>query len=202
MNCERLENHSRNGSGSLSPHDHPLDETEWDGFVELYSQGSCHVLALADAEIWAERFSHFQVITNPDEMSWVNPDDPDDGIEVVVHVYAVFRRDDRNVSLDVFGLRDETLARDECGERYSVGYAACENDHNARLLYENLTERDDPDDPARGFRPLHEVRMEDIEEAKKFLGNLSPKIEAILEYAAKHPEEEDVTPWASNASSL
>lgn len=161
-------------------HAHPYDETTWEGLVELYSQGSCHVLALAAAEIWKDRFSHFQIITNPYEMSWENPSDPDDGIACVVHVYAVLRHGERDVSLDIFGLRDETLACTESGERYSVGFDACEDGYTHYLLHENLIERNDPEDPACGFRPLHQVSERDLEEAEAVLRTLYPSALDLL----------------------
>lgn len=158
----------------FTPHRPPIDPISWEGEVDYYSQGSCHILALAAADLWPESFSHFLVVTNPHEVSWQNPDDPDDALPFVVHVYAVFLSPDGEIALDIFGLRPAHRACEESGERYSVGCDAESESLNRDLLISAYVERDDPEDPARWFRPLHEVQETDLDAARTLLNTLLP----------------------------
>lgn len=158
----------------LTPHAPQMDATQWRGEIEFYSQGSCHVFALAAASLWPQSFEKYLAILNPDEASWINPADPDDIIEVVVHVYAVFRTPAGPVALDIFGLRPEAQARKEAGERYAVGPCASEEELSEFLLRSCYIDRDEADDPASGFRPLHEVEDQHLAEARRLLEILHP----------------------------
>lgn len=101
--------------------------------IERYSWGECHVFAVA----LHRRFGWpMKIVTDLAERYWEDPDDPDNYIPSVVHVYAV---DENDMAWDISGVRpvseiyhdlntwckvkeyDSEMVHSEAGLRYFVG---------------------------------------------------------------------------------
>lgn len=128
--------------------------------IELYTRGSCHVLALA----FERRFSNgFVLVTDPEEIYWEGDGETDD-IPAVLHVYAL---DEAGTAWDALGPRPiesiEAHVRELFPDARSVSLDRLP-DTESLLAY---VDRDDMAD-----RPLHEVTEADIVEAAECVERL------------------------------
>lgn len=130
------------------------------GWVEYYSQGWCNVFAKAANEAFDGRV--YLVVTDPDDLAYEAPD-PDDSLPVVIHVYAIIRRDDRDWALDVFGMRPLESVEREVVERYSRFIVACEEMPDHRLAHH--TKNAGSTCPSNPFRSLPEITPSMLEKA-------------------------------------
>ena len=89
------------------------------GVLDAYSQGRCHVFALAAAEVLGEAVTGFRIMFDPFEVAVEDDEDSDNDIHDVVHVYALMGEGDDPIALDIFGTRPSSKTEDECAERYS-----------------------------------------------------------------------------------
>lgn len=82
---------------------------------EQYSQGECHILAVA----LHRRFGwSLHVVLDAEQTYWQDPDDPDNSIASVVHCYAV---DEDGYAWDIHGVRPEADIRREVSTAYGIG---------------------------------------------------------------------------------
>jgi hypothetical protein len=133
--------------------------------AELYGQGSCHVFALAALDALADLGSPrgFRVVFDAQETFWENPEDPDDVLRAVLHVYAVFDVEGCEVAVDVFGVRDLEAAEAEASDRFGVVETLVE-DFGDFSEMAHLVESD-ADLETGVDRPLHSLSTEDLEAA-------------------------------------
>ena len=124
-----------------------------DGERELYLRGSCHVMATAlhRAFGWS-----FLVVTDADELYWVDPTDPDNFIPAVVHVYATTPD---GLAWDVLGSRPVDEVISELVERHpDVAHFATDE----VATFEGLATYVDGMGQADVDRPLHSIEDEDV----------------------------------------
>jgi hypothetical protein len=135
--------------------------------IELYSQGSCHVFAIAANRLLAG--VGFLVIENAAETSW---ESEDGDVPAVVHVYALVVEDGVEVALDVFGRRPASEAVSECAERFGMLPEDCLTewvaDEESLAFYVSQGTEDARD----AALPLHEVDEEDVQEAIELVDRL------------------------------
>lgn len=136
-----------------------------------YLEGACHVFAMAlhRAFGWS-----FLVVTDPEEIIWTDPEDEDNFIPAVIHVYAV---DEVGRAWDILGKRDLDAVIPELRKRHEdVQYFDQDSFANLDCLsmYVDGMGHSDVD------RPLHSVREEDVEEALataiRLYGNELPEV--------------------------
>lgn len=101
------------------------------GWVDHYSQGACHVFALAAHGALGGK--GFLLVTDPYDLSH-EAEDPDDNMPAVIHVYAIVERAGRDWAIDVFGQRPVEAVEREVVERYSQGIVACDEISERQLL--------------------------------------------------------------------
>jgi hypothetical protein len=135
--------------------------------AELYSRGSCHVFALAALDALSDlgRPMGLRVVFDAEGVSWENPEDTDDRIHVVLHVYAVFDVEGRAIAIDVFGARPLEEAEAETSARFGA-FDAFSEDHPDFSSMDHLVER--CEDVETGVdRPLHGISLQDLAEARR-----------------------------------
>jgi len=127
--------------------------------IDLYTNGSCHVLAVA---LHRNLGWPMLVVTDPTQPSWVDDDDPDNQIDSVVHVFAV----NDGMAWDIVGGRPESQAAEWCEERFGTMMPMIDevfSEDGLAMYVEGASgEYDDDIDP---HRPLHSYTDEDVEEA-------------------------------------
>lgn len=179
------------------------------GVADVYSQGKCHVFALAMAEVLGTEKVY---VVEDEEAFYENPDDPDDVVMGVLHVYAASEEeaDDRSakryqgarknsspVAYDIFGKRPGLMIEDEVDLRYS-------RSGTATLMYvDELKEGyiSHPHSERGEGMPLCEVTDEAYDAAlrriKEYYPEFSAKVDAIAQrrmIAAVSAEELKVQP--------
>ena len=90
------------------------------GTVGLYSQGACHVLAIAMSRLWGSG-EGFLVVRDPWEVVWEDEADPDNAVHAVVHVYALVPTGQGVMAMDVFGMRPSAEIETEIPARFAAG---------------------------------------------------------------------------------
>lgn len=125
--------------------------------IDLYTTGSCHVLALAIHEITGWKML---VIIDDGEPYWIDPDDADNYIASVCHVFCV---DDDEMAWDIRGRRPLTDVQNEMEnwlhiQSYSEGELA-----SAAELIEFYV---DDDNDLEVERPLATYTDMELEDAK------------------------------------
>ena len=131
----------------------PLEEA-----LELYTQGLCHVLAVA-----LHRKLGWEIVLalNPEADFWEDPDDPDNGIPEVLHAYAV---DPQGRAWDIRGHRPQEAIREDTSEL--IGNSEVDTDWLANegemAMYVGEW-ADDGEEPID--RPLIAYTDQDVEEA-------------------------------------
>lgn len=141
--------------------------TEDEGAIEYYAHGSCHVFAVAALQVFAAeaRPCGFRVMLDPYECAWIDPRDPDNALNAVVHVYAVLEHEEREIAVDIFGIRELAAAEDDCRDIYAPGILAFEDCTELEDLMRFVSRgNDDPDD---ALKPLHEFDAKMVEEAAR-----------------------------------
>jgi hypothetical protein len=83
------------------------------GDMEMYCEGSCHVLAVALHRQFGWRLC---LVLDHSVRHWEDPDDPDNYIPAVVHAYAV---DDQDCAWDIQGVRPMADIASEAGEQFN-----------------------------------------------------------------------------------
>lgn len=83
--------------------------------IELYSEGSCHVFAVA---LHRNLGWSMEVVRDENETWWQDEADPDNYISSVVHVYAL---DNNGNAWDIHGVRPEGFIPEDVKQRYGVG---------------------------------------------------------------------------------
>jgi len=131
-----------------------------EGEAQLYAEGSCHVFALA---LHRNLGWPMLVVTNPEEASWEDPEDSDNRIDNVVHVFAV----NDGLAYDIFGTRPQDQATEWCHAKwYDVTVTdtdLCRSEGELAMYVEGASgEYDEDIDP---YRPLHSYTDADIDEA-------------------------------------
>lgn len=143
------------------------------GTADRYMQGECHILALAAAEVVEGVQYRLIGFEDPYESVYENPDDPDDVVSAMVHVYAVVEVDGRDMALDIYGMRPVEMAQKECETRFGGRYLS-EVDLTKNLLMD-LTQR--PDGTERSdCMPLCAVTEDAMESAKATLREAFPHL--------------------------
>lgn len=80
------------------------------GELEPYVSGQCHVLAVA---LHRHLGWSMVAVISEESLFWEDPDDPDNGIPEVIHVYAV---DSQNQAWDIRGARPAEQIRSDAAE--------------------------------------------------------------------------------------
>lgn len=140
---------------------------------QLYLEGSCHLFALA-----LHRMHGFGLLVFSDlgEVYWEDPEDPDNTIPAVLHVYAV---DGDGVAWDVLGGRPREKIVEEMRDRHWNLDIPEEDDIASEASLMTYVDHADADDPEGSVdRPLHSIRPEDVAEAtadvSRILGQFLP----------------------------
>jgi predicted transcriptional regulator len=136
------------------------------GWVDYYSQGACHVFALAAHGALGGK--GFLLVTDPFDLNH-EAEDPDDNMPAVIHVYAIIERAGRDWAIDVFGQRPVSEVEREVIERYSQGIVACDEMSEHQLL--GLV-RNAPSD----CRPLEKVTPAMWDKAREHLEMTFPDL--------------------------
>ena len=82
--------------------------------ADAYCEGRCHELAVALHRLFGWELL---LVTDPNDPYWQDPEDDDNFIPSVVHVYAV---DPAGNAWDAFGVRPADHARSDCEERFVI----------------------------------------------------------------------------------
>lgn len=139
-----------------------------DAEIDLYTRGSCHVLALA----FERRFSNgFVLVTDPEEIYWEGDGETDD-IPAVLHVYAL---DESGIAWDALGPRPveaiEAHVRELFPDARGVSLDRL-HDVESLLAYVDQDELAD--------LPLHSVTEADIAEAAECAERLCASGDAVF----------------------
>lgn len=136
-----------------------ISSTATEGERETYTQGACHVFALAlhRAFGWPMQV----VMDDRGEPHWENPEDPDDFILQVCHVYAL---DEAGMAWDVLGVRPETEVALELREDYGLWQGSTDECRNEGELAPHVDGRPEHGDDGID-RPLHAYSEEDVAQA-------------------------------------
>ena len=134
--------------------------------AELYTWGACHLFAIAALDLLSIEATPlgFRVVTDLDETFWGSETDPDDEVPAVVHVYAVLRGPQGEVTVDVFGTRPLAEAVAECAERFGTRAPGFEDYPDLDALRDLIEQEDDPDRAERC--PLWPISTAEIEDAR------------------------------------
>ena len=141
-------------------------------YEELYSEGYCHVFALAVNEIFGGSFLLIEDYEHP----FQQPDNEgDDGVPNIVHVYAVADLPEGPVAIDVFGKRPVDDAVAEAKARYDVEELDATLIANSDALHALISEYSDRDGQKQYIdRPLDGYFPDDVTNAKTLILNAAP----------------------------
>lgn len=125
--------------------------------IDQYTTGECHVLAVS----LHRRFGWpLLLVLDHGEPYWADPDDPDNTIPSVCHVYAL---DPQGRAWDVRGVRPAGNVREDVGDWCHVldyGEEILGKEDDLRCYVGYWAEEGDPID-----RPLHDYSQADLDEA-------------------------------------
>ena len=133
-----------------------LPGTASEGQIAEYSEGFCHVFAIA---LHKEFGWSMLVVTDDNEVWWEDEDDPDNFIPAVNHVYAV---DANGLAWDIAGCRQEGDVAAEVAERFGVMETSqdeCRGLGEMVMYVDGLSDDDDIE------RPLFSYSQADVDRA-------------------------------------
>jgi len=86
----------------------------------IYGCGLCHVHAIAAARAHGGA-SDFLVVFDHEQPHWEDPDDADNMLPAVIHVYSVHACEGGEVARDILGDRHIGDAERECADLFAIG---------------------------------------------------------------------------------
>jgi hypothetical protein len=133
--------------------------------VDRYTNGECHVFAVAMHRLTD---CGFLVVTDPTQPSWVDEEDPDNQIDGVVHVFALVG----DMAVDVEGTRPADEVEAYCEERFGSFMPTSETVETEEQLWTWVQGRSPDDEELDIERPLSAYDESDVEEASHLVGRL------------------------------
>lgn len=138
--------------------------------VERYTTGECHVFALALHELTGWKIL---AVLDEGERHWENPDDDDNYIPAVCHIFCV---DENNIAWDVRGRRPLDDVRNEMEEWLHIQDYSCDILTSSDALVELYV--DDVND-IEVDRPLAPYTYSDVVDAKSVAQEILDQLSII-----------------------
>lgn len=133
-----------------------------DDDIEAYTQGQCHVLAVA---LHRQLGWQIEVVRQENEIWWQDEADPDNYIPAVVHAYAV---DGQGQAWDIRGVRAEDAIHEEIAALFGEREVSCDTCRGegelATYVGSTLIENEEGDEEEVEL-PLDAYTDADVEEA-------------------------------------
>lgn len=145
--------------------------------VDLYTQGFCHVFAVA---LQREIGGRLLVVTDPSEPTWIDPADGDNQVDGVVHVFVVIG--DR--AFDVEGDIPASDAEESCRERFGAMEPATDEVAGEAGLA-SYVEGQPGDDDLGIDRPLRRYSEGDVQRASEVARRVFPASFAYGDFTAR-----------------
>jgi hypothetical protein len=123
--------------------------------IDLYTTGSCHVLALAIHEITGWKML---VILDDGEPHWIDPDDEDNYIASVCHVFCI---DDNEMAWDIRGRRPLADVQNEMESWLHIQFYSEDTLASAAELIQIYVDDENDLEFDRPLAPYTDMELED-----------------------------------------